>query len=88
MNMNVDPMEFSDRLDSFYEIIVGQLRQLEEHRKKIEERRVELTVTPEEVPTRQASQLLRWRLDERGPMGAVLEQRHTARAPLPESPSG
>ena len=50
MNMNVDPMEFSDRLDSFYEIIDGQLRQLEEHRKKIEERRVELTVTPEGFP--------------------------------------
>ena len=50
MNLAVDPMEFSDRLDTFYEVIDSQVRNLEEHRKKIEERRVELTVTPEGFP--------------------------------------
>jgi hypothetical protein len=50
MNLTVDPMEFSDRLETFYEIIDGQVRKLEEHRKLIEERRVELTVTPEGFP--------------------------------------
>ena len=50
MNLAVDPMEFSERLDTFYEIVDGQVRLLEDHRKKIEERRVELTVTPEGFP--------------------------------------
>lgn len=38
--------ELADRLESFYEIIDGTVRILEEHRKRIEERRVELTVLP------------------------------------------
>lgn len=50
MNLTIDPTEFSERLDTFYEIIDSQIRQLEDHRVKIEERRVELTVTPEGFP--------------------------------------
>jgi hypothetical protein len=50
MNLAVDPLEFTERLDTFYEIIDGQIRLLEEHKDKIEARRVELTVTPEGFP--------------------------------------
>ena len=42
----VGRQELADRLTTFYEIVAGATRNLEEHRKRIEERRVELTVIP------------------------------------------
>ena len=50
MNQTIDPMDLADRLDTFYEILDGQVRKLEDYRRAIEERRVELTVTPEGYP--------------------------------------
>jgi hypothetical protein len=42
----VGRQELSDRLDTFYEIVDGAVRTLEDHRKRVEERRIELTVLP------------------------------------------
>lgn len=42
----VGRQELADRLDTFYEIIDDAIRSLEDHRKRIEERRMELTVIP------------------------------------------
>ena len=48
--MSLDRNEVSDKLRDFYELVDQSVRSLEEHRSRIEERRLELTVSPEGFP--------------------------------------
>ena len=50
INLSLDRNEVSEKLRDFYELVDQAVRSLEEHRTRIEERRLELTVSPEGFP--------------------------------------